>query len=123
MMKLFHTTDAADSIFASGFRDATGAYGFVEIILTGVFLSRSPADVSDGAKGESVIEVSFEEDVDLDPYAIIEEAHPVWEWCVPAALINSRAQLRLLDEDEIGPQAEKSSWDRFMVMDHHPYPS
>jgi hypothetical protein len=99
-MRLFHTTDAAETILRDGFRDATGGYMFATLTLTGVFLSKMPSNEGDGATGDQVLEVVFPDDVDLQPYAIVEDWQPVWEWCVPAALINERARVRLLSEDE-----------------------
>lgn len=97
---LYHTTDAADAILRDGFCDGEGSYMFADLTLRGVFLAIAPADVNDGASGDQVLEVTFPDDVDLSDHAIIEDGMPQWEWCVPADLINRRAKVRLLSEDE-----------------------
>lgn len=100
-MRLFHTTEAAGAILAGGFRDAEGSYGLFETTLRGVFLSRTPADVNEGAKGDEVLEVVIPDNIDLADYAILEENRPAWEWCVPADLINRYGRVRLLSEEEV----------------------
>ncbi len=95
---LFHTTDAADEILSDGFRDGHGDYG---ILVSGVFLSSQPSGVSDGATGDRILQVEVPDDVPLDEYAIIEEGHAVWEWCVPSEVVNTRARVRLLTDDEV----------------------
>ena len=98
---LFHTTDHAEDILREGFRDGSGSYGLATVWLEGVFLSMTPANVSDGAKGDAVIAVTLPTDFDLDAHAISEVGHPVWEWIVPARLLNEVASLRLLTEEEV----------------------
>ncbi len=95
---LFHTTDAADEILSKGFRDGSRFYG---IRVSGVFLSSQPANVSDGATGEQVLQVEVPDAIGLDEYAIIEEGHPVWEWCVPAQVVNAWARVRRLTDAEV----------------------
>jgi hypothetical protein len=104
MPTYFHTTDAAEAILREGFRDGEGSYGFVGLTLRGVFLAADrPIDVNDGAKGDQVLAVEL--DGNLDEYEIIEEGAPeggvVREWCVPASLLNTRGVVRLLTEDEV----------------------
>lgn len=62
-----------------------------------------PRTSTTAPKGEDVIEVTFPDGVELDEYAIVEEGRPggVWEWCIPADVINRKATLRLLTEDEV----------------------
>jgi hypothetical protein len=100
-MICYHTTDAANAILRHGFRDATGSYMLVNFELTGVFLGDSPMDVNEGATGDQVLKVEFPDDVDLDDFELVEEGKPYREWCVPAALINERATLTLMSEDEV----------------------
>jgi hypothetical protein len=95
------TTDAADAIEANGFRDGSGGYGFAQSTLTGVFLSVRPANVSDGGSGETVLEVVIGDEVELAKYAIEEVGHAVWEYCVPAALLNLHATARRPTEAEL----------------------
>ena len=102
-MRLYHTTDAADSILTHGFRDGgegEGSYGFSGLTVQGVFLALAPADVNDGATGEQVLAVELPDGIDLDAYSIVEEGQPAWEWCVPADVINRHGSVRLLTEDE-----------------------
>jgi hypothetical protein len=101
MVTLYHTTDTPYAILREGFRDGEGAYLFVNRSPRGVFLAAAPADVNDGAKGDAVLAVTFPDDVDLSDYAIVEYSMPqVWEWYVPADLINRRATVRLLAQGE-----------------------
>jgi hypothetical protein len=79
----YHTTDQAEAILRDGFHDGTGSYMFAGLTLTGVFVSRWPVDVNEGAKGEQVLEVALPDDLDLEPWEIAEEDRQVWEWCVP----------------------------------------
>lgn len=101
MPELFHTTDAAEAILRGGFRASTGSYGLAGGTFDGVFLSAGPAGVSDGAKGEQVLRVTFPEGFDLDPFAIRENGQRVWEWCVPAAKVNAAASVTLLSAAEV----------------------
>lgn len=105
-MRLFHTTEAAEQILAEGFRDGEGSYMFVGLTVRGVFLANRPADVNDGAKGDQVLEVLLPDDVDLSDCAIVEDGLAPWEWVVPADLINQRAQVRLLSEED----ADEARW-------------
>ncbi|HUH70025.1 MAG TPA: hypothetical protein VLZ05_14920 [Mycobacterium sp.] len=95
-MICYHTTDAADTILREGFRDATGSYMFIDFELTGVWLGDSPMDINEGAKGDQVLRVEFPDDIDLGDFEIIEDLKPYREWCVPAALINTRATVTLM---------------------------
>lgn len=99
-MRLFHTTDSAKQILANGFHDGAGSYGLASYTLRGVFVAKRPAGISDGADGDQVLEVVLPDDVDLADYAIADEGYPAWEWCLPADLLNSRAKVRLLAEQE-----------------------
>ena len=100
-MHLYHTTPAAETILREGFRESASSFGFATVTLTGVFLSRAPASCGEGAKGDQVLEVAFDDAIDLSPYAITEQGQVRWEWCVPADLIAAHGTLRLLTEGEI----------------------
>ena len=113
-MKFFHRTDAAEAILREGFREASGSYGLANTALTGVFISDMILDISDGARGEDVIEIVLPGHFDLAPYALIEEMTTHLEWCVPAAILNDPAtELRVLSQDEID-EIELSQIRRFM---------
>jgi hypothetical protein len=58
-------------------------------------------DGNEGATGNQVLRVEFPANVDLDNFELIEEHKPYREWCVPAALINTRATVALMSEDEV----------------------
>jgi hypothetical protein len=47
-----------------------------------------------------VLLVEIPDDVELSEYAIEEEGRPISEWCVPASLLNERASVRPLTEEE-----------------------
>jgi len=97
---LFHTTDAADAILREGFRPSDGSFGLASGAFSGVFLSRTPANISDGAHGDQVLRVIFPDDFDLTPFAVHSAGGPVWEWCVPADDVNSHADVVLLSQEE-----------------------
>ena len=65
-----------------------------------MFLSRTPADANDGVKGTTVLGVALPGSL-IAEYAIKEDGRSVWEWCVPAAVINQHGRVRLLSEEEI----------------------
>jgi hypothetical protein len=69
----YHTTDAAEAILSDGFRDATGSYMFIGAELTGVWLSDTPLDGNEGAKGDQVLRVEFPDEFDLDVFEVVEE--------------------------------------------------
>ena len=108
----YHTTGAADAILREGFRDATRYIAGIE--LTGVWLGGQIMDANEGAKGDQVLQVVFNEDIDLndfdDRFEIIEEGKPYREWCVPAALINEHATAALMTDDEVEAEMNR----RFM---------
>jgi hypothetical protein len=110
-MIYYHTTDTADQILRGGFRDATGSYMLHDFELTGVWLVDSPLDINEGCKGDQVLRVEFPAGVDLSSFELVvvdfEDADGVRreytgyrEWCVPAALINERATVRLMSADD-----------------------
>lgn len=98
-MIYFDTTDAAGEILRDGFRDTTGSYMFADLVTTGVWLGDQIMDISEGAVGDQVLRVEFLDDVDLDDFEVVEEGKPYREWIVPAALINDRATVTLMDDD------------------------
>ncbi len=112
-MICYHTTDAAESILRDGFRDATGGYMFAEVELTGVWLGDSPMTVNEGAKGEQVLLILFPADVDLSDHEIVEDGKPYREWCVPAAIINTRATVTLLSQEEVEELGDRLFRERF----------
>jgi hypothetical protein len=44
----YHTTDAADAILRTGFRDAEGSWGFTTVTLRGMFLTDDPVGIDEG---------------------------------------------------------------------------
>jgi hypothetical protein len=101
MPTYFHTTDAAAAILRDGFRDGTGSYLLASLTLTGVFLADMPVDVNEGARGDQVLAVELPDDLDLDPFELIEDMKPYREWCVPAQLVNEHGAVRMLSQDEL----------------------
>ena len=54
-----------------------------------------------GSPGDTLLEVSLDvSNGELDLYEWVEELKPYREWLIPAALINSKAIVRIIDEDE-----------------------
>lgn len=110
MLVLYHCTPAGAAIERAGFRDRSGSYGFVGLVLTGVFVSDVPVDVNEGAAGDDLLEV-LSADVDLTDYELVEDSPDKGyrEWCVPVQLLNTRARVRLLSEDE-ADEVEMGRW-------------
>jgi hypothetical protein len=104
---LYHRTPVAAAIEEEGFRDGAGSYGLANTTLEGVFLSDVPLDVNEGAEGDDVLEVRIGEDVDLREYELVEDAKGYREWCVPASLLNERASIRRLTDEEV----DDAIWD------------
>lgn len=99
---LFHrtTSEAAMTILAEGFRDATGTYLTVNEY-TGVWLSDQQLDENEGANGDTLLRVVIP-DGDLSDYEWIEEGKPYREFLVPAALINQTATVTIERVDQDG---------------------
>jgi hypothetical protein len=87
-VRLYHTTDAAESILKAGFRDTEGAYLLWETTLCGVFLANVPVDVNEGAKGDQLLTVDIPDSIDLSTFEIVEDGKPYREWCVPASILD-----------------------------------
>lgn len=110
-MRLYHRTDAADDIVAHGFRDGAGSY-LTTSQHTGVWISDLPLDEGEGATGEALFALDIEEALIAD-YEWIEEGKSYREWLVPAALLNDRAEARLLSEAEVLEAEEEAFRRRF----------
>jgi hypothetical protein len=94
-VKLYHRTDAAAEIRATGFRDARGSYMMAGVELPGVWISGGPLDENSGAWGDSLLEVVLDETLIVD-YEVIEDGKPYREWCVPSRVLNSSASTTLV---------------------------
>jgi hypothetical protein len=114
-MIYYHVTDAADAILREGFRDATGSYMFENLVLTGVWIADQPLDANEGARGNQVLHIAFDDDFNLDYHEIVELEHmsTFREWCVPAALINTHAAVTLLSEEEVEELEDRLFRERF----------
>lgn len=106
-MKLFHRTDAAESILTSGFRDGTGPYKTDALI--GVFLASTALDVNEGPTGDQLLEVVLTDDLDIGAYELVEDGKPYREWCIPSQLLNEHGSVRLLNREEV-EELEASRW-------------
>jgi hypothetical protein len=100
----FHRTTraAADAILAGGFRDVSATY-LTDQIYKGVWLSDVPLDCNDfGAIGGDVLLlVSMAlSDAERDAYEWVEEGRSYHEWLLPTALVNERATVREVTEDQ-----------------------
>jgi hypothetical protein len=108
----YHTTDAANTILAEGFRDTTGSYMLHDFELTGVWLADRPLNCNQGAKGDQVLRVELPDDLELrEIVELDEDGNPAIggyrEWDVPAALINEHATVTLMSDDELDAEAER----------------
>jgi len=98
--RFFHATTAraAEEILVTGFRDAEGYYGS-PMLLRGVFLSEWPLDEGDG-RSTALFEIWVPRVIDMSDYELVEDGKPHREWCVPASLINERAEWRQVGDKE-----------------------
>jgi hypothetical protein len=97
-IKLFHRTSAkvAKAIVQSGLKDGTGNY-LTENEYSGVWLSNVPLDADEGARGDTVLEVTLDiSEKELEEYEWVEEGQPYREWLIPASLINGKAIVRVV---------------------------
>jgi hypothetical protein len=66
-VKLYHTTDAAESILANGFRDSSRSYVLTDaegrpFMLAGVFVGDQIMTINEGATGDDVVELTLPDD-------------------------------------------------------------
>jgi hypothetical protein len=112
-MRLYHRTTRAraEAIVSAGFVDTAGWYGLVDestgerVRQCGVWLSDVPVDAHEGAEGDTVLRVSLAlTDHELAMYELVEapNAKGYREWCIPAALVNTRMAVDVLE-----PEAEE----------------
>jgi len=94
---LFHrTTQAvADQILRSGFRDHTARY-LTDREWTGVWVSDRPLYNSEGASGETLLQVEVEEPL-ITAYEWVKEGKPYREWLIPADVLNGFGKVKLAD--------------------------
>jgi len=101
VVTLFHrtTANAAQAILSSGFKDGTGKY-LAKNEYSGVWLSDVPLTLNEGADGDTLLEVNLDLPKDeLQDYEWVEDGKPYREWLIPAELINTRASIRIKDEE------------------------
>jgi hypothetical protein len=55
-----------------------------------------PLDANDGVMGDALLAVTF----DLAPFEWVEEGKGYREWLVPAAFINAKMSVRLVEDEE-----------------------
>jgi hypothetical protein len=99
-MILYHRTDpqAAEKILQQGFRDGTGKY-LTRNTYSGVWLSDAPLDENEGACGHILLEVVTEmTECEIAQYEWTEEGKGFREFFVPAAQINSRMKIRIVED-------------------------
>jgi hypothetical protein len=91
----FHRTDrqAADTILANGFRDASGTY-LTSSTHKGVWLSDVPLDANEGARGDVLLLIVMRLfEAEQDQYEWVEEGKGFREWLFPAALVNAHSSI------------------------------
>ncbi len=100
-LTLFHRTEAenAESILRSGFEDGHGKY-LTANEYSGVWLSDIPLDANEGAFGDTLLGVDLDlSEKELGQYEWIEEGKGFREFLIPAALINEKANVRVVEEE------------------------
>jgi|SRR6516225_2358906 hypothetical protein len=97
MLTLYHCTteSGARQILAEGFRDNAGHY-LTDREWSGVWLSDRPLQNTEGASGDTLLQIEIVEEV-VAPYEWVEEDHPYREWLVPAAVLNEAGNVKLAD--------------------------
>ena len=86
------TKRAVRAIMESGFKDGRLS-GTDE---PGVSLSLVPFDVNDGAKGDTLLEVTVDlPEAQLDEYEVIEDKKSYREWLIPAGVLKDVVASRL----------------------------
>jgi hypothetical protein len=105
---VFHATDQARQVLQAGFVDGDGAEGLGEGGLVGVLLTATPERTTD--KGVAVLAVTFPEGTSLEEYALSQGKHRALEWCVPAVVVNSKAQVRLLSDVDVSAILSRQTW-------------
>jgi len=100
--RLYHRTSRinAEAIIANGFRDGEGRY-LTDSRHRGVWLSDRPLDANEGALGDTIIAVDFDDPGTIAEFEWIEDERPYREWLVPADRINGIASMRVIPEDDI----------------------
>lgn len=105
---LFHRTTIGDArrIAKHGFSDLKWSFSHEDADAgevrkaVGVWLSDRPLAAEEGPGGDAVLEVTLElEEAALEPFAVDGVLWDARLWVVPAAFINSRATVRILEVD------------------------
>ena len=99
--RLFHRTSKknAETIIANGFRDGEDRY-HTNSHHRGVWLSDRPLDSNEGAWGDTIIAVEFDDPDAIAEFEWIEDEKPYREWLVPADRINGVARMKVIPEDD-----------------------
>ncbi len=99
------TSESAKSILQTGFVDGHGKYMTSEMF-SGVWISDQPLDANEGARGNTLLALTFDAEFsesDLAPYEWVEEHKGYREWLVPAALLNQKSTVQIEEVDEDPP--------------------
>jgi hypothetical protein len=99
-MILYHRTDpqAAETILQQGCRAGSGEY-MTPNTYSGVWLSNVPLDENEGASGDILLEVTTDfTESEIAQYEWMEEGKGYREVLIPAAEINSRVKIRIVED-------------------------
>jgi len=96
-MILYHRTYHAEQILTDGFKDGTSDY-LTDLTFTGVWLSDIPLDNSEGAKGDTLLQLEIPEET-MITYEWIEDDKPYREFLIPADVLNGYGKPTIVDED------------------------
>ena len=99
----YHRTSSGNAkrILAEGFKDGRGSYMIEDKEFEGVWLSDRPIDCNEGAFGDTLFKITLVCSPDeMDFWEWCEEGRGFREWLVPAAQLNSRAQVERIDDCE-----------------------
>ena len=100
LLTLYHCTTeaAARQILAVGFRDHMDRY-LTDREWTGVWLSDRPLNNTEGASGDTVLQIEIADEI-LTPYEWVQEGKSYREWIVPAAVLNKDGRVTLANLGE-----------------------
>jgi hypothetical protein len=103
----YHVTspEKAERILADGFTDLIGVCECCRRESNGVWVFNYPDDYPDDGEERTILRMVLKSSLDaLEDYEANIGASPR-EWCIPAALLNTRARVSVIDEDAL-PEIE-----------------
>jgi len=98
----YHRTsdEGVAAILENGFKDSEGFYG-MGIELKGVWISNRPLDINEGTAPGPLLRIMLRTvEAQLEEFEVINDGATYREWCLPAALLNSKATAEVIDDED-----------------------